>query len=205
MGSDDKMTPAEEEEVQAVGDAPTSSKPKLGQPSASEESAAPYPDMELCQEIHKLIHKSEGCNTSEFQKKVLTRICKELENPSLYEKVEHDLGVTSGVWGASDIAAKKEAHKKTAEELEAKVEEAKESAGDMEVMEARVELARFAAKSLTEEEALDAYKKLLELPKVSSGKKIDAMMESARVASFYGDTKKATEFVDDVSDTRDED
>ena len=200
MGSDDKMTPAEEAEVQAVGDAAdTTAKPKLGQPSASEESAAPYPDMELCQEIHKLVHKSEGCNTPDFQKKVLTRICKELENPSLYEKVEHDLGVTSGIWGASDIAATKEAHKKTAEELEAKVEEAKESAGDMEVMEARVDLARFAAKSLTEEEALEAYKKLLELPKISSGKKIDAMMESARVASFYGETKKASEFVDSVS------
>ncbi|KAL3908849.1 MAG: hypothetical protein SGARI_002879 [Bacillariaceae sp.] len=60
-------------------------------------------------------------------------------------------------------------------------------------------MARFAAKSLTEEEALEAYKKLLDLPKVSSGKKIDAMMESSRVASFYGDTKKATEFIDKVS------
>jgi len=66
------------------------------------------------------------------------------------------------------------------------VEEAKESAGDMEVMDARVQVARFAAKSLTKDEALEAYKKLLELPKISSGKKIDALMESSRVASFYG-------------------
>jgi 26S proteasome regulatory subunit N7 len=199
MGSDDKMTPAEEEEVQATASASGATKPKLGQPSASEESASPYPDMELCQDIHKLIHKSQGYTTLEFQKKVLTRIYKELENPSLYEKIEHDLGVMSGIWAASNIAAKKEEHKKTVEAMELKVEEAKESAGDMEVMEARVGLARFAAKSMTEKEALEAYKKLLDLPKISSGKKIDAMMESSRLASFYGDTKKTSEFVDKVS------
>ncbi|KAL3903331.1 MAG: hypothetical protein SGARI_005426, partial [Bacillariaceae sp.] len=161
------MTPAEESDVEAVGDAADTTKPKLGQPSASEDSASPYPDMDLCQDIHKLVVKAQGYNTPEFQAKVLTRIAKELENPSLYEKLEHDLGVTTGIWSVPDIEAKKEANKKEAESLEAKVEEAKNEAGDMEVMDARVELARFAAKSLTEEEALEAYKKLLDLPKVS--------------------------------------
>jgi 26S proteasome regulatory subunit N7 len=71
----------------------------------------------------------------------------------------------------------------------------------MEVMDARVAIARFAAKSLNEEEALAAYKKLLDLPKVSSGKKIDAMMESSRVASFYGDAKKTADFINSVRDS----
>jgi 26S proteasome regulatory subunit N7 len=192
------MTSEEEKDVDAVADSKVTTKPKLGQPSASEESAAPYPDMELSQQIHKLMVKAEGCSNAEFQKQVLTRICTELQNPSLYESVESGLEVTTGIWSAADIAARKDAISKAVETLEAKVEEAKESAGDMEVMDARVEVARFAAKSMNEEEALAAYKKLLDLPKISSGKKIDAMMESSRVASFYGDTKKTAEFIDSV-------
>lgn len=175
------------------------SKPKLGQPSASEESASPYPKMELCQQIHKLLVKAEGSQDGKLQTEVLNRIREELENPTLYEYVESRLGVTTGIWSAADLAAQKETNQKTIKELEQKVEDAKESAGDMEVMDARVEFARFAAKSLTEEEALEAYQKLLELPKVSSGKKIDAVMESSRVASFYGDSKKSSESIDSVS------
>ena len=155
--------------------------------------------MELCQQIHKLIVKAEGTGDGKLQVEVLTQIKEELENPALYESIESKLGVTTGIWSAEDIAAQKETNEKTGKELEAKVEEAKESAGDMEVMDARVEIARFAAKSLTEKEALEAYKKLLELPKVSSGKKIDAVMESSRVASFYGDAKKSSESIDKVS------
>ena len=177
----------------------STSKPKLGQPSASEESASPYPDMELCQRIHKLLVKADGSQDGKLQSEVLTRIRDELKNPTLYEYVESSLGVTTGIWSDKDIAAQKESNQKTVKDLEQKVEDAKESAGDMEVMDSRVEFARFAAKALTKEESLEAYKKLLELPKVSSGKKIDAVMESSRVASFYGDTKKASELIDSVS------
>uniref|UniRef100_A0A7S4AEF6 PCI domain-containing protein n=1 Tax=Pseudo-nitzschia australis TaxID=44445 RepID=A0A7S4AEF6_9STRA len=172
------------------------SKPKLGQPSASEESASKYPSMELCQQIHKLVVKADESGDGKLQSEVLTRIREELENPTLYESIESTLGVTTGIWSAVDIASQKKANQNTAEELEQKVQDAKESAGDMEVQDARVELARFAAKSLKEEEALEAYQKLLDLPKISSGKKIDAVMESSRVASFYGDSKKASEFTD---------
>jgi hypothetical protein len=186
----------------------TTTKKKLGQPSASEDSASPYPSMELAQQIHKLTVKAfhgepdgdeDGSN---LQTKVLTRIREELENPSLYEYVESSLGVTTGIWSIEDIAAKKESNIKMVQSLEEKVDDAKESAGDMEVMDARIEIARFAAKSLTEDEALEAYKKLLNLPKISSGKKIDAVMESSRVSSFYGDSKNASESIDKVSTTR---
>merc|ERR1712176_30727 len=74
--------------------------------------------------------------------------------------------------------------------LEEQVEEAKENAGDMEVLDARLEAARFAAKTLSKEVALEMYEKVLDLPKLSTGRKIDALMESARVASFHGDLKK---------------
>lgn len=182
----------------------TTKKAKLGQPSASEDSASPYPDMELAQHIHKLTLKAFHGETgdedgSNLQTKVLTRIREELENPSLYEYVESSLGVTTGIWSIEDIAAKKESNTKMVQTLEEKVDDAKESAGDMEVMDARIEIARFAAKSLTEDEALEAYKKLLNLPKISSGKKIDAVMESSRVSSFYGDSKNASESIDQAN------
>lgn len=172
------------------------SKPKLGQPSASEESASPYPNMELCQQIHKLMVKSAGSQDGNLRTEVFTRIKTELQNPTLYQFMENSLGVTTGIWSAEDLATQQENNQQTVKDLEKKLEEAKESAGDMEVMDARVELARFAAKSLTERESLEAYSKLLELPKVSSGKKIDAVMESSRVASFYGNRRKSSELID---------
>jgi hypothetical protein len=202
-----KMTPSEDEEVGVIATSVKIAKPKLGQPSASEESASPYPDMELCQDIHKVLVKTTTISTAskggDLITYVLTRIKNELENPSLYEKVEADAGVNTGIWSPEELTAQKETNKQHIDTLEKKVEEAKESAGDMEVMDARVLIARFSAKSLTEEEALSSYKKLLELAKISSGKKIDAMMESSRVASFYGDAKKASEFIDSVRQMED--
>jgi hypothetical protein len=175
---------------------PEKKKPR-GQASASEESASPHPDMEFAQEIHKLTVKSVGVD-AEFQQKVFKTIAEELENPSLYRLLQTNLQVQAGILSEADLTAMQDKHAKHVEELEAKVEDEKESAGDMEVMDARVEIARFAAKSLSKEEALEAYKKLLDLPKISSGKKIDSLMESSRVASFYGDLDKSFEFIDSV-------
>jgi hypothetical protein len=176
-------------------------KKKLGQPSAGEETASPYPDMELCQQIHRLT--TEFPRDVALEPKIFEQIAVEMENPSLYRKLRKTLypepmvpTAAAAKLSEADLVAMEEKHQKHLEELEAKVEEAKESAGDMEVMEARVAVARFAAKSLSEKQTIDAYQKLLDLPKVSSGKKIDALMESARVASFYGDTSKADDLID---------
>lgn len=166
-----------------------------GQASASEESASPYPDMEFAQEIHRLTVKSAGVDAA-YQTNVFKKIAEEMENPSLYRLMQSNLQVDAGLLSESQLKEMEEKNAAHDKELEAKVAEAKESAGDMEVMDARVQVARFAAKSLTKDDALEAYKKLLELPKISSGKKIDALMESSRVASFYGDTVKSAEFVD---------
>jgi 26S proteasome regulatory subunit N7 len=176
-------------------------KKKLGQPSAGEETASPFPDMELCQQIHRLT--TESPRDAALEPQIFEQIAVEMENPSLYRKLRKTLypegtvpSVAAAKLSEADLVAMEEKHQKHLEELEAKVEEAKESAGDMEVMEARVAIARFAAKSLSEKQTIEAYQKLLDLPKVSSGKKIDALMESARVASFYGDTSKADDLID---------
>ena len=172
-----------------------------GQPSASEETASKYPDMGLCQKIHRLTTKqTTHALSKEEQQAVFDEIAKELENPSLYRHVvelakpmDLDLATDKQL---DEMDAK---HKTKMEELEQKVEEAKESAGDMEVMDARMEIARFAAKSLSEKQALEAYQNYIDLPKISSGKKIDALMEASRVASFYGDTRKSDGYIEQVS------
>jgi hypothetical protein len=183
----------------APAPAPAVAKPKkkLGQPSASEEGAAPYPKMALAQDIHKLTVKARGVD-ADFQAKFFEKIATELENPGLYKLLQTSLG-GGGTVSEATLKEMEDKHTKHVEELEAKVEVAKENSGDMEVMEARIAIARFAAKSMTKDQALEAYKKLLDLPKVSSGKKIDAMMESSRVASFYGDQKKSADFIESVS------
>lgn len=206
----DKMDVDEVEELEAIDESAgdTTGTPKqLGQPSASEEGASPYPKMALCQDIHKMMVGSVpvGTTADAFVTKILTQISQDLENPALYESVVAQMGTPpvgvnpAFIWAPADLEAKKAAHTQHLAELNKNVEEAKEQAGDMEVLDARVEIARFAAKALTEDQALEAYAKLLELPKISSRKKIDAMMESSRVASFYGNQKKASEFIDSVS------
>lgn len=181
---------------------PKATKPKkaaaLGQPSASEESASKHPDMGLCQKIHRLTSKqtTRALTTAE-QQEVFDTIANELENPSLYRRTVEAAKPTGLTLLSEDkLKEMEEKHKATMTELEAKVEEARESAGDMEVMDARVEIARFAAKSLSEKEAIEAYTKLIDLPKISSGKKIDALMETSRVSSFYGDTRKSDEYIE---------
>lgn len=167
---------------------------KLGQPSASEETASPYPKMDLCQKLHRL-----KAGKSDLGESVFKEITEDLENPSLYRLIVSSLtdSMDTGSASLSDVELDKmkEGHEAKMKELEEAVETAKENAGDMEVLDARIQVARFASKSLSEKEAMEAYEKVLELPKLSSAKRIDAHMEMARVASFYGSTTKADECI----------
>lgn len=189
-------------------DTPTETKVQIDiNPSASADAASKYPDMSLAQSIHRLL-MCVGPNppletpsdlaaagiVPDLSEIVLGEITEELENPTLYRHLQPILNWSK--LNAEDLTKLDAAHAKKLEELEDKVDEARESAGDMEVLEARFEVARCAAKSLSKEEALKAYDKLLALPKLSSGKTIDALMEQARVASFHGDTKKNADLID---------
>jgi 26S proteasome regulatory subunit N7 len=177
--------------------------------SASGESAAEYPKMKLAQTIHRAILMS-GANpkispesavaasiniSAELPTKLLEQV-KEMENPSLYKHLAPLLQ-----WSAlpdADLTAMEDKNKEIIEALEAKVEDAKENAGDMEVLGARFEIAKFAAKSMSKDEALAAYQKVLDLPKLSSGKQMDALMEQSRISSFYGDIVSNNEYIKKV-------
>lgn len=191
MAADDKM----EVDVDSSKQSPKKKK-SPGQPSASSEMASKYPKMDLAQRVHKLTMMAGGKmkKNESLSEEVKNEVIEELENAALYRTLQETLG-----WPKNDcLDSLDEKHTQTFEELEKKVEEAKESAGDMEVLDARLEIARFAAKSCGEAKALEMYDKVLDLPKLSTGKTIDALMECARVASFHGDLKKNAALIERV-------
>ena len=215
MSTEDKssVTTMEVDESSSSSGSSSKKRDENVTPSASGENTSKYPSMSLAQSIHKLTMMS-GTATSKIQldekdagidiPSLVEKVRKEVgdvnENASLLEHLQSTLRWTDNKCLDDDTLTKmKSKHAETMESLEKKVEEAKENAGDMEVLDARFEIARFAAQSLSKEETLKAYEKVLALPKLSSGKQMDALMESARVASFYGDLKKSLDFIAQVT------
>jgi len=179
------------------------------EPSASAETASKYPDMSLAQRIHRLVvlHSKllddDEAAAAQIPKDLTDIVKKEIagddvENPSLYRHLKSTLQWEDAL-SEEELKSLDDKHKETMESLEKKEGEAKESAGDMEVLDAKLEQARFAAKSLSKDEAVEAYDKVVGLPKLSSGKKIDALMECSRVASFHGDDKRNAELLDQAT------
>jgi 26S proteasome regulatory subunit N7 len=173
-------------------------------PSASAETTAPYPKMDLAQKIHQMTTLSKEqqqrstINMIELQEEVFNQIITELENPSLYKLLIEKIGTSNTLKSTltnEQLIAMEGKNAKEMELLNAKADEAKESAGDMEVMDAKIAIAKFCAKSMSYDETITAYKNVIELSKISSGKKIDCYMELARVASFYGNTIEADNYI----------
>lgn len=155
-----------------------------GSPSAAEENAAKYPDMSLAQRVHRL-GLTDGTTPEDLLKEIA-----DMKNVYLYRKVlnkckELGLSASTSVLSEDDLKAVEAEHKTKMEELEKEVETAAENAGDMEVLEARLAIARYAAQCLDPTAALAAYQQVMDLPKLSTGKKMDVWMESARIAFFY--------------------
>lgn len=156
-----------------------------------DEAGLKYPSMQLAQQIHKLsMLPSE--RRLDLETEVFTTIATELKNPSLYRLVRDKLYPDNGMVSTAvqlqeadleSLAKENAAHRTTL--LEAKAT-ATESAGDTEVMDAQVAIAQFSAKSLDTTQAVADYRQILELPKVSTSKQMDAWMAIARIHSFYG-------------------
>ena len=120
-----------------------------------------------------------------------------LLNPSLYRHLQSTLSYTSSNALSEETLNTLSAHHESILLiLNDVVTKAKDEAGDMEVLHAYMDIARYSARCLTKDDALSAYEKVLELPKLSSGKKLDAHLEMARVCSFWGDYKKMKEVLE---------
>jgi 26S proteasome regulatory subunit N7 len=191
---------------------PSKKKNENVQGSASGENAAPYPKMDLAQSIHRATLMVQDSTSSsdammrtlglskDYPQQVLTIVREDLKNPSLLRHLMHIFNQKNieTTISEADLKMMQEENEEELKKLEKAIETAKEESGDMEVLDATFEVAKFAAKSLSKEKALEMYDKVLAFPKLSSGKQMDALMECARVASFYGDLVKYQEVLDKV-------
>jgi 26S proteasome subunit RPN7 len=94
-----------------------------------------------------------------------------------------------------DLRQMKQRNDVVLQTLEATLQGATESAGDMEVLDAHIALAQYKAKAYGKDDTIAAYETILTLPKVSSGKKIDLFMSVARVTSFYSDITATDDYL----------
>ncbi|KAL3775461.1 hypothetical protein ACHAWO_004555 [Cyclotella atomus] len=101
----------------------------------------------------------------------------------------------------ADTALIEKHHESALESLQEIITKASEESGDMEVLAAKLSLARYTTKSLSCDSAIQAYQTVLDSPKLSTGKKIDAHLEVARVYSFYGDVSSTKTTLKSASET----
>ena len=117
-----------------------------------------------------------------------------LLNPFLYRHLQSTLSYTSShALSDENLDTRASHHGSIVQALNDAVTRAKDEAGDMEVLHAHMDIARYQAKCATKESALEAYQTAIALPKLSVGKKLDAHLEMARVCSFWVDYKQMKE------------
>lgn len=140
--------------------------------------------------------------SEDLPQQVLTIVKEDLKNPSLLKHLMHSFNQKKNanftIMSEAELKTMQDENEEELKKLEKAIETAKEESGDMEVLDATFNVAKFAAKSLSKDKALEMYDKVLAFPKLSSGKQMDALMECARVASFYGDLVKYQEVLDKV-------
>lgn len=123
-----------------------------------------------------------------------------LLNPSLYRHLQSTLSYNSPTALTEDnLNTLISHHESILQALNDAVTKAKDGAGDMEVLHAHMDIARYQAKCSTKESALLAYQTVISLPKLSVGKKLDAHLEMARVCSFWGDYKQMKDTLADAT------
>jgi len=121
-------------------------------------------------------------------------IVEPLLNAALYRHLQSTLGYNkSDALSEVNLTAIEAHHEAIIKILRENITKAKDEAGDMEVLHAHMDVARYCAKCTTKEMALSAYEEVVALPKLSIGKKLDAYLEMTRVCSFWGDWKSMNE------------
>jgi hypothetical protein len=117
-----------------------------------------------------------------------------LLNAALYRHLQSTLGYDkSDALSEANLTTIETHHESIIQALRENITKAKDEAGDMEVLHAHMDVARYCAKCTNKEMALSAYEEVVALPKLSIGKKLDAYLEMTRVSSFWGDWKSMNE------------
>lgn len=161
---------------------------------ASDEKVKQNPNMLLPQYLYRYDQKVKE-NDKEGQgilKKKLVDIIVEDSMGSFYLTVCSKYG-----WNLDDELLKniRKMNEMELEGIEKKINDAEENAGEMEVLDCLFEKARFFSKVGDSINAITSYDLILSREKTTTGKKIDASMEKARVALFQMDMKMLKETI----------
>lgn len=101
------------------------------------------------------------------------------------------------------VASFREKNSKELLDLDEKIEDAVTNAGDTEVLELLFSKARFFSRIGDWEASWEAYDEILKKDKTSTGKKIDATMEKAKIAMFNLDTTKLKDCISEAKKMND--
>jgi len=162
----------------------------------NDESGGPkYPIMSLAQMRSELL--SEPCPDREKLKASILSVVKENAMLPYYEKY-----LCPSPLGPADANLVAELKKKNEEELakiEAKIEDAKENLGDMEVRDGLMEKAHFFNRIGDKDAALEGYKVALE-KSVGVGGKLDVILTCIRIGFFFDDKELVKKEIDRAKD-----
>jgi 26S proteasome regulatory subunit N7 len=153
---------------------------------ASDESAVQNPNLELAHNIFLIENRIKiNENADDMIKIVLDNIIAD-SMATFYPEVCLKFGQ---VVDEDKLKIMIEANKISVEDLEKKIVDATENSGDTEVLDAMFNKARFFSKVGDWTSSFAAYDDILKRVKLSTGKKIDATMEKARISFFLTDYK----------------
>jgi 26S proteasome regulatory subunit N7 len=154
---------------------------------ALDENTKQVPNVELSNKIYTAEQRRKnGKDDAALVASIVAEI-KEDSMAELYGPVHEKFGLTPD---AAVQAAMTSSNATAMEELDAKIADAVQNAGDSEVVDGMFAKARHLSKTGSWAAATAAYDDILKRAKLSSGKKIDATMEKARIAIFLLDFKQ---------------
>lgn len=155
------------------------------------------PDLQLAQNIFLLEH--HFAEDEEALKATIMQSIEEDKMAPLYENLCERLG-----W-EKDEALEAQLRQDNEEELN-RLEEKKgseeENAGDMEVIDVLFEKARFLSR-IGSHDAFAAFDEVIDTKKTTSGKRIDAHMEKARLHLFFMNLEEAKTSIDQAKELND--
>lgn len=168
----------------AAADAPV---PMDAEEEEEQKEETTYPNMELAQRVFTLDCPEPPENAAEIQQTVLDDVRQDSMAP-YYETLCSRFG-----WPVDDafLGAMKTANEEALTKLTEGLDDAEKNHGETEVLDALFAIAQFHARIGDKSAAYVAFDVIVDKPKVSTGKKIDASMQKLRVALFYMDTDTA--------------
>ena len=160
-------------------------------PGAAEKSKETFePPMSLAQSVFR-----HGRNPTPASEKEILDLVTQRQMAPYYARVCAAFGIAKD---ESLYESMKDANAAEIAALAAKKEDAEANQGDMEVLDALFDAAKYHARIGDRDGAYAACDVIVDRPKISTGKRIDAVMLKIRVALFFDDVGNAKKQLEDA-------